>query len=106
MTGEKGKEARAWRYPPRSEHPGEEIFIYDKWCKCCGICHELCPAGVLSSDKAGKPIVANPDACIACFLCERLCPDMAITVYKERSSGTRSTNKGERTSQGGGRADD
>ena len=77
------KSPRAWRYPPRDEHPDDLIFIYDKWCKNCGLCYGLCPKGVLAADKSGHPIVANPDACIACYLCEMLCPDMAITVYKE-----------------------
>jgi 2-oxoglutarate ferredoxin oxidoreductase subunit delta len=104
MTTVGGKEPRAWRYPPRSEHADEEIFIYDKWCKCCGICYELCPAGVLSSDKAGKPVVENPDACIACYLCERLCPDMAITVYKERKAKAGSANEKEGASDRGGGA--
>ena len=105
MTEPKGREARAWQYPSRSEHPDDEIFIYDKWCKCCGICYELCPAGVLSSDKAGKPIVVKPEACIACYLCERLCPDMAITVHKERPAKGRSSRGEGNTSDRGGRAD-
>lgn len=75
---------RRWRYPERSEHPDAEIFVYDKWCKACGICYEFCPVDVFASDKAGRPIVSHPEKCIACYLCEMLCPDMAITVYKER----------------------
>ena len=105
MTGEKERGARAWHYPSRSEHPDDEIFIYEKWCECCGICYELCPAGVLSSDKAGKPIVEHPEACTACYLCEKLCPDMAITVYKERRGRTGSAGTAEGTSGGGGRTD-
>ena len=85
MTDAEKREAkRAWRYPPRSEHADAEIFVYEAWCKACGICYELCPAGVLTCDKAGYPVVSNPDACTACYLCEALCPEMAITVYKER----------------------
>jgi 2-oxoglutarate ferredoxin oxidoreductase subunit delta len=85
MTDAGNKEAvRAWRYPPRSEHPDADVFVYRPWCKACGICYELCPAGVLTADKAGYPVVSNPDACTACYLCEALCPDMAITVYRER----------------------
>ena len=75
---------RQWHYPDKSEHPDCEIYVHDKWCKACGICYSMCPKGVLSADKAGKPIVSDPDACIACYLCEILCPDMAITVHKER----------------------
>jgi 2-oxoglutarate ferredoxin oxidoreductase subunit delta len=78
--------ARQWRYPSADEHPDDEIFIYDKWCKSCGICYSVCPKAVLSSDKAGRPVVAHPEACIACGLCEVLCPDMAITVYKKRGA--------------------
>jgi 2-oxoglutarate ferredoxin oxidoreductase subunit delta len=79
-----GTERRKWRYPPRCEHPDVEVYVYDKWCKACGICYELCPGGVLESDKSGCPVVAHPEKCIACHVCEMLCPDMAITVYKER----------------------
>jgi len=78
---------RAWRYPTRDEHPGEEIFIYAPWCKSCGICVAFCPTGVFESERSGRPVVTHPDKCIACGLCEMMCPDMAITVYKERKKG-------------------
>ena len=78
------EDRRKWRYPEQSEHPDTEVYVYEQWCKACGICYSLCPKGVLSADKAGKAVVTDPDACIACYLCEILCPDMAITVYKER----------------------
>ena len=105
MTEESGRGGRAWRYPSRSEHPDDEIFIYDRWCKCCGICYGLCPAGVLTSDKAGRPVVTNPEARTACYLCEKLCPDMAITVHKERRAKADSAGKKEKASDGGGRTD-
>lgn len=89
MTDPRAKEAaRAWTYPPRSEHPDVDVFVYRPWCKACGICYELCPAKVLTSDKAGYPVVSDPEACTACYLCEAMCPDMAITVYKERGAGS------------------
>ena len=75
---------RVWEYPPREEHPDAVVFVYDKWCKCCGICTAFCPVGVFTADKSGRPIVTSPDKCIVCGLCEIMCPDMAITVYKER----------------------
>jgi 2-oxoglutarate ferredoxin oxidoreductase subunit delta len=78
---------RVWRYPSREEHPEAEIFVYDQWCKSCGICAAFCPTGVFVPDKSGRPIVANPDNCIACGLCEIMCPDMAITVYKKKKGG-------------------
>jgi 2-oxoglutarate ferredoxin oxidoreductase subunit delta len=89
MTDAGNKEAvRAWRYPPQSEHPDADVFVYRPWCKACGICYELCPAKVLESDKAGYPVVSDPQACTACYLCEAMCPEMAITVYKERGPRT------------------
>lgn len=78
---------RKWDYPAREDHPDDEIFIYGPWCKSCGICYSLCPQGVLTSDKAGRPVVSNPEACTACCLCEILCPDFAITVHKKRGGG-------------------
>ena len=75
---------RVWQYPAREEHPDAQVFVYETWCKSCGICTEFCPTGVFTSDKSGRPVVTNPDKCIVCGLCEIMCPDMAITVYKER----------------------
>jgi 2-oxoglutarate ferredoxin oxidoreductase subunit delta len=91
--------ARKWRYPSRDEHPDVDIYVHQEWCKCCGICYELCPTGVFEADKSGRPVLAHPEKCISCYLCERLCPDMAITVYKERkkkaeSDGTTEDEKG------------
>ena len=83
-NGAENEVARKWRYPSREEHPDVEIYVHEPWCKCCGICYELCPAGVFEADKAGRPVLAHPEKCIACYLCEKLCPDMAITVHKER----------------------
>jgi len=85
---------RQWHYPDASEHPDDAVFIYEKWCKSCGICYSMCPHGVFTSDKSGLPIVSNPDACTACGLCEILCPDMAITVQKVRP--TKSSDSGRR----------
>jgi len=92
----KQETARVWRYPPRSEHPDAEIFVYEKWCKACGICYELCPFDVLSCDKAGFPVVSKPEACTACYLCEALCPEMAITVYREPGAAGASPAEGAR----------
>lgn len=79
-----GAAGRVWDYPARSLHPDAEIFVYDEWCKSCGICYTFCPRNVFTCDKSGRPIVSSPDDCIACGLCELMCPEMAITVYKKR----------------------
>ena len=88
---------RVWHYPSRDEHPEAEVFIYDQWCKSCGICVAFCPTGVFVSDKSGRPIVANPDKCIACGLCEIMCSDMAITVYRERKKKDGGEERGEKS---------
>ena len=90
---------RKWNYPAREEHPGEEIFIHRQWCKSCGICYSMCPRGVLTSDKAGRPVVSDPELCIACGLCEILCPDMAITVYRERGGGAKGSKGPDRSAE-------
>jgi 2-oxoglutarate ferredoxin oxidoreductase subunit delta len=92
---------RRWHYPSREEHPDEQIFIYRKWCKSCGICYSMCPKNVLTADKAGAPVVSDPDACIACGLCEILCPDMAITVHKSRGAGRAGKSAAEREAVNG-----
>lgn len=97
---------RQWEYPARNSHPDDEIFIYDKWCKSCGICYSLCPKGVLTADKAGRPVVSHPEECIACYLCEILCPDMAITVHKERAKKAARESNAPRPSDGEGNDDE
>lgn len=84
---------RQWHYPDVSEHPDDVVYIYEKWCKSCGICYSMCPQDVFTSDKSGLPIVSDPDACTACGLCEILCPDMAITVHKQRPTKNKGAEK-------------
>ena len=87
------EDRRKWHYPGATEHPDDVVFIYEKWCKSCGICYSMCPSNVFTSDKSGLPIVSNPDACTACGLCEILCPEMAITVYKQRPTKNKDARK-------------
>ena len=96
MAGNEAKSeagGQQWHYPDASEHPDDAVFIYEKWCKSCGICYSMCPHGVFTADKSGLPIVSNPEACTACGLCEILCPDMAITVYKDRPAKSGGSGK-------------
>ncbi len=44
---------RQWRYPDASEHPDDVVYVYERWCKSCGICYSMCPQGVFTSDKSG-----------------------------------------------------
>ncbi len=63
-----------------------DINVDEKRCKGCGICIEICQAGVLEkserTDVKGRfhPVVKNFDACMNCGMCEMLCPDFAIWV--------------------------
>lgn len=56
----------------------DPLTIFMHWCKGCGICIELCPHKVFTTDKDGKPIVSSPRECTQCALCWLHCPDLAI----------------------------
>ncbi|GAB4338407.1 MAG: hypothetical protein Kow0037_22360 [Calditrichia bacterium] len=59
------------------------LVIYQKWCKACGICYDLCPQGTLKADREGKVYIAAPESCTGCKICELHCPDFAIMVVGE-----------------------
>jgi 2-oxoglutarate ferredoxin oxidoreductase subunit delta len=61
-----------------------DIAFYHDWCKACGICMAFCPTKIILADRAGKPLVEEPDKCIGCRFCETHCPDFAITVNERR----------------------
>jgi uncharacterized protein (DUF362 family)/Pyruvate/2-oxoacid:ferredoxin oxidoreductase delta subunit len=52
-------------------------YITTKKCTVCGVCVDVCPAGVM--DK-GTQIMIDYDNCIMCFCCQETCPEMAISV--------------------------
>lgn len=56
------------------------IWIFQDWCKSCGICIEFCPKSVFSRDNMGRPVIERADACIGCRFCEAHCPDFAISI--------------------------
>nr|WP_035246180.1 4Fe-4S binding protein [Desulfogranum mediterraneum] len=60
------------------------MAFYRDWCKACGICMAFCPKQIISADKAGKPVIKEPEKCIGCRFCEIHCPDFAITVSESR----------------------
>jgi len=59
------------------------IFINRRWCKRCGICVELCPKKVFTTDTLGNPVVKRPESCVWCELCELRCPDLALKLEGE-----------------------
>jgi 2-oxoglutarate ferredoxin oxidoreductase subunit delta len=56
------------------------LVIYQKWCKACGICYDLCPQGTLGADNEAKVYILYPETCTGCKICELHCPDFAIMV--------------------------
>ena len=56
------------------------LVIYQKWCKACGICYDLCPQGTLDADQEGRVYIKFSETCTGCKICELHCPDFAILV--------------------------
>ncbi len=69
------------------------LVIYQKWCKACGICYELCPQGTLAPDNVGKVYIKYPETCTGCKICELHCPDFAIMVIGEPRKAPKSPEK-------------
>ena len=68
----------------KSKYPKVTIQIFDKWCKRCNICIELCSHKVLIEDENGFPIAVKPIECNRCDWCVLRCPDFAITITDGR----------------------
>ncbi|MCP4482358.1 MAG: 4Fe-4S dicluster domain-containing protein [bacterium] len=62
----------------------KKVEINREYCKCCGICIEVCPVNVLSVSKEFNTSGVHPveliGDCIACGKCYLMCPDFAIEV--------------------------
>ncbi len=79
--------------PPKSRRmPRGEVYVFDNWCKGCGLCIEFCPTKVLEPNGEGHPIVAHPERCTACRWCELHCPDFAIMVLDIKRDSEESGN--------------
>jgi len=66
------------------------IVVDDKYCKCFGLCIDVCPRDLIVLDtsrltaKGYHPAhLLDAERCTACQNCAIMCPDAAITVYKE-----------------------
>jgi len=53
-------------------------------CTSCGICVQVCPAGVLTM-KDGYPFARHPSSCIYCAHCAAVCPEDALTHLGEKT---------------------
>ncbi|WP_347273566.1 ferredoxin [Candidatus Kuenenia sp.] len=53
------------------------VHINHKYCKCCGVCVNLCPVKNL---EIKNQILMELNKCIACRTCQRYCPDIAIEI--------------------------
>jgi 2-oxoglutarate ferredoxin oxidoreductase subunit delta len=64
----------------KSKYPKITIQIFDKWCKRCNICVDLCSHRVLALDENVFPVAVNPIECNRCDTCVLRCPDFAIAI--------------------------
>jgi len=70
----------------KNEKKQFDQFIFQDWCKACGICASFCPKQVIKLDKSGNPFINKPDDCIGCRFCELHCPDFAITIKDRKAA--------------------
>lgn len=71
----------------KNKRKTEPFCVTDEKCTSCGLCEEVCPAGVVKLQN-GKPVWTKPD-CYLCLACLNRCPEAAIeygtaTVGKRR----------------------
>lgn len=66
-----------------------KVTINEEYCKGCGLCVSVCPAGVLELDlhrtnSVGytPSSVVRIENCIGCTSCARMCPDVAIRIER------------------------
>ncbi len=71
----------------KSKYPKVDIQIFDKWCKRCNICIELCSHRVFAIDEDGFPVVVKPIECNRCDGCVLRCPDFAIAITDGKKQG-------------------
>ena len=64
----------------KSKYPPISFQIFERWCKRCGICIELCPHNVFVEDEMGFPRAVKPIECNLCYFCETHCPDLALVI--------------------------
>jgi len=69
----------------QSKSPQDSFQIFDKWCKRCGICIELCSRNVFMADLDGYPRPAKPVECNLCGFCITRCPDFALRVVESKA---------------------
>lgn len=57
-----------------------DILLYDKACRGCGMCADICPTKVFEFDEElHLARISHPEDCIACLSCTYICPSGAIT---------------------------
>ena len=69
----------------KSKYPKVSFQIFDKWCKRCGICIELCSHNVFMADADGYPRPVKPVECNLCGFCITRCPDFALRIIESKT---------------------
>jgi len=71
-----------------------KIVIDENMCKGCTFCVRACPFHLVKISTRINPkgyfpaeFVDSEGKCTGCTLCAIMCPDVAIEVYREKTSG-------------------
>lgn len=67
------------------------VEFNEKRCKACGLCVDVCPAGIIrvNTDRVQVNGLGcaeiTENKCIGCRSCVTVCPDTVISLYKEEN---------------------